>query len=260
MSAGVACVPSNDLDTYSSTESAGIGGGASLPLEPQPSPSDGAAGASARGASSELPPTPSLDPSNGVGSAAGASGNGTSAGSGDAGDGEGPGDLPLSVDAGLPSSPNDAAPLSTCAASELAGPNGHCYFLLATPFSWDEARSACQARGLGWDLVSVRSAADSAFLDGVLTFEAWLGASDRVIEGTWAWVVDNQPFWSGNGTTGGPVGDAYTHWNPSEPNGVTTDCARALPRSFGSPIPDAPWADLACETLRGAVCEQYPAP
>jgi len=255
MSAAAACVPSNDLDTYRSAEGEAISD--RLPLEPG-APSAGG-GASASGASGELPLTPSLDPPAGVGNAAGASGNGDAVGSTERED-----ELPLSLpDAGPPPPPppDDAAPASTCAADELTGPNGHCYFFEPSPLTWDAARSACLARGTGWDLVSVRSAADSAFLGDTLTFEAWLGASDAENEGTWVWVVDNQPFWVGSGATGNAVGGAYVNWNSDEPNGITPDCARALPRSFvGGTNPDAPWADLGCELVLGAVCERYPAP
>jgi hypothetical protein len=238
VSAAPSCVPSNDLDTYRSAP------GEATPLEPG-APS---AGAGASGASGESPP--------GVGGAAAASGNGDSVGSGN-----GEGELPSSLsDAGPPPAQGNAASASTCASDELTGPNGHCYFFQTSTLPWDAARSACLARGAGWDLVSVRSAADSAFLGDTLTFEAWLGASDAASEGTWVWVVDNQPFWVGSGATGNAVGGAYVNWNSDEPNGLTPDCARALPRSFGSMNPDAPWADLGCELLLGAVCELYPAP
>jgi hypothetical protein len=257
MSAAVSCVPSNDLDTYHSAAGETTD---ALPLEPGALASGGAAGGSASvsGGSGELPPTPSLDPPvPGVGSATGSSSNGDAGGSGA---GSGGGEPLLSLpDAGPSPPPADAASASTCAAEELTGPNGHCYFFQSIPLAWDAARSACLGRGTGWDLVSVRSAADSAFLGDTLTFEAWLGASDAASEGTWLWVVDDQPFWVGSGATGNAVAGAYVNWNTDEPNGVTPDCARALPRSFGSLNPDAPWADLGCELLLGAICERYPA-
>jgi hypothetical protein len=223
MSVATSCLPSNDLDSYRSAE--------------------GEAGAPSAGR-----PAPSLDPS-----AGGAAGNAAAVGSA-----EGEGELTSSLPDAGPSMP--PAPTSTCASDELTGPNGHCYFFESSPLSWDAARSACLARGTGWDLISVRSAADSTFLGDTLTFEAWLGASDAATEGTWVWVVDNQPFWVGSGATGNAVGGAYANWNSDEPNGFTSDCARALPRSSGSVNPDAPWADFGCESLLGAVCELYPAP
>jgi hypothetical protein len=249
LSVAASCLPLKDLDTYHSGEATGD----RLPGAPSAGDATGD-GTSASGAGGELPRTPSsLDPS-GVGSTVGGSGNGDAVGPDEA-----EGELPLSLtDAGRPLSPADAAPASTCASDELAGPNGHCYFFDSRTLSWDAARRACQARGTGWDLVSVRSATDSAFLGDTLTFEAWLGASDAANEGSWVWVVDNQPFWVGSGATGNAVGGAYVNWNSDEPNGLRPDCARLLPRSFGSVNPDAPWADLGCDSLRGAVCELYP--
>lgn len=150
----------------------------------------------------------------------------------------------------------DAGP--ACAAQELVGPDGNCYFLEATPLTWDAARSACQARGVGWDLASLRSAAESEFLGAVLSFEAWIGASDATTEGTWVWVNDNFAFWSGGAEDGSALGGAYVNWNATEPNGgAATNCARVLP-DLASPAPTARWADLTCTEEIGAVCEQYP--
>jgi hypothetical protein len=172
---------------------------------------------------------------------------------------EGDAPSPERVDAGTQSAPLDPAASSACAPEELLGANGHCYFFEQQTLSWDAARSACQERGRGWDLSSVRSAADSEFLGDALAFEAWIGASDIASEGTWVWVVDGQPFWSGVATNGNALGGSYVNWNATEPNGATTtNCARALPRSFGSLNLDAPWADLGCAELLGSICEAYP--
>jgi hypothetical protein len=162
-------------------------------------------------------------------------------------------------DAGvLPLPSDDAAALPRCAADEALGPNGHCYFFDATTLAWEAARGACRARGTGWDLASVLSAAESEFIGEQLPFEAWLGASDSASEGDWIWVADGRAFWRGS-FDGAVVDGAYANWNATEPNGSnTTNCARALPRSFGSTNPNAPWADLACTELRGAICEGHP--
>jgi hypothetical protein len=153
----------------------------------------------------------------------------------------------------------DAA-VSPCAVGELLGPEGHCHFIEATLLSWDDARARCRERGPAWDLTVIRSASESDFLASQLSFEAWIGASDSAGETNWAWVIDTTPFWVGTGT-GSAVGGAFTNWNVTEPNGgITTNCARALPNSFGSPIPSAPWADLACTELRASVCEAHESP
>lgn len=249
-----ACVPLNDLDDYTLTPG-GAGGGLSPPaFEDQ---------AGTTGAAVDEAPAPSPPPI-AAGGASGASGSSGSSGSNDGGGSEssaGAGDdgasfpeAPLSRDAG-PTFPPDDGATSACAAVELLGPNGHCYFLDAQAQTFLAARNACQGRGSGWDLAVVRSATESEFLGDALTFEGWLGASDITTEGTWVWLNDGLPFWTG-GASGAPVGGAYTNWNATEPNGGTnTSCMRALPRSAGSANPDAPWADLTCLQLRGAICE-----
>ena len=164
-------------------------------------------------------------------------------------------------DASTPTTPGDAGSPPACAADELEGPNGHCYFFDARTVSWLVARFACLARGTGWDLASVRSATDTTFLADQLAFEAWIGASDGVTEGTWVWVVDGQPFWLGDGATGSAVAGAYVNWSSTEPNGgANSNCARAVPLPSGSPNPDARWADLACNQARGSICEAFAAP
>jgi hypothetical protein len=240
-----ACLPTRDLGEY------GPGGAASADPSGLADPSSDAGSAASStggfaGASGEvLPAAPPLDTT-------GALGNGATGG-----DPLGSTLEPELVDAGATAL--DAAASGACAAGELLGPNGHCYFMDARTTTWDLARSACQQRGAGWDLVSVRSAADSAFIADALVFEAWIGASDTAREGTWVWAVDEQAFWQGAGATGAPVEGAYANWNSTEPNGgTTTNCARALPDSFGSPVPDAPWADLPCTMALGAICEAYP--
>jgi hypothetical protein len=226
-----ACVPSQPLDEYGRERASAAGSAGS-----------GSAAAGAGGASAEAAgaggqaPGPLPEPPGDAG--------GSDGGAADAGDG------------GAPLSPDAAQPDSPCAAGELFGPDERCYFLDATVASWAAASTACQARGAGWDLVRVRSAAESAFLGDVLAFEAWIGASDIASEGQWLWIGDAQPFWIGNGTTGSASGGAYVNWNGTEPNGGTgTNCARALPRSGVNPDWDAPWADLACATEIGAICE-----
>jgi hypothetical protein len=125
--------------------------------------------------------------------------------------------------------------------------------LVTTPSSWQDARTACQARGTGWDLTTIHSAARNSFLTrflGTLT-DAWVGASDGPSEGVWRWLGDSGAFWNGNGTTGGAVGNAFVSWtggtNPEPNGGDLSDCLRL--RAGGG------WADLQCTTLFAAICE-----
>lgn len=245
-----ACVPVNDLDEY--TPASAGAGGAPLP--------GGPAAAGSAGSSMGIPPDDPGAPSAGGGSSGGGSSSGSTAGSGSGGSGaagDGPSPTPSS-DAGDPSPTPDGAPprpAPACGEGELEGPDESCFFLDARTQTFFAARSACQGRGSGWDLASVRSAEVSAFLGNALTFEGWLLASDVASEGNWIWLDDGAPFWQG-GTNGAPSSGAYTNWNATEPNGGnTTNCMRALPRSAGSANPDAPWADIACAELRGGICQ-----
>ena len=52
-----------------------------------------------------------------------------------------------------------------------------------------------------------------------------IGATDNAQEGTWQW-PDGTVFWSGDSTTGGPVGGLYSNWRASNPIiSTTTNCA-----------------------------------
>ena len=104
---------------------------------------------------------------------------------------------PLPVDDGEPSdrtdagsdgpSRADAAPVSICQgpgefASAVAD---SCYLLSSEPVLWLEARSACRA--WGGDLVSIESAFEDAFLTDRFASNTWIGANDRAQEGTMVW-------------------------------------------------------------------------
>jgi hypothetical protein len=135
----------------------------------------------------------------------------------------------------------------TCSAPAVAGPSGRCYLWGTESASWALARSRCQARGAGWDLMSIRSAADSAFLASWVTAEAWVGADDSDGSELWRWVDDGSEFWEGGGM-GSVLNDLYVNWNANEPNGGGGhDCLRILPGAL--------WADLDCGDSRTSVCE-----
>lgn len=239
----VACLPSGDLDSYARGAENGSetpSGDGELPLSPPADP--GATPGPGTGGDETDPSV--LAPSDPAPDGEQTNNSNGMTGSLDAGT------TPLPV-------PADAAVAGPCAAGEVFGPDDHCQFIEAVALTWDAARASCRARGAGWDLGVVRSAAESTFLASQITAEVWLGATDTAGEGSWSWVTDAAPFWTGAGT-GAAVGGAYTNWNVTEPNGgVTTNCARALPDAFGSPVAGAPWADLPCAQLRASVCEDH---
>lgn len=89
--------------------------------------------------------------------------------------------------------------------------NGHEYELvLAQDITWTAARSAATALGAGWDLATITSAAEDAFVRTLLPASPsarthlWIGATDAVAEGDWKWVTGEA--WS------------YTGWWSGEPN------------------------------------------
>jgi hypothetical protein len=150
----------------------------------------------------------------------------------------------------------DAGAVASCARGATASPDQRCFALVTTPSSWQDARTACQAKGTGWDLTTIHNAARNSFLAsflGTLT-DAWVGASDAQSEGVWRWLGDGGAFWNGNGTSGGAVGGAFVSWtagtNPEPNGGDLSDCLRL--RAGGG------WADLQCTTLFAAICEGPP--
>lgn len=161
-------------------------------------------------------------------------------------------------DAGPPA-PDAAAmpvPLVPCADSGRVGPNERCFLPVATLLSWTDARTNCLARGDGWDLAAIHDQATNEFLTRLAPGETWIGASDAEREGTWIWVSDGTPFWSGNGLEGSALNDAFENWNSDEPNGAgNSDCARLV--RLGNAAPNSPytWADRECFEPRGSVCE-----
>ncbi|MDF3064875.1 MAG: peptidase gametolysin [Polyangiaceae bacterium] len=134
---------------------------------------------------------------------------------------------------------------TTCAAGENEL-NGHCYFLTTSAQTFTAARSACAARGSGWGLASVESAAENSFLSSLTgTTEYWLSGTDSAVEGTFVW-ASGASFWSG-GPTGSAVPGAYVSWVSGEPNN-TGDCMRITA--------GGPWRDASCTSSYRAICEK----
>jgi hypothetical protein len=143
----------------------------------------------------------------------------------------------------------DAAPvIPSCTVDETIGPRGFCYIAITEPLGWDAARANCRARGAGWDLASIRSGNESAFARALIVDEVWIGGSDGLLEGTWAWVDDSFEFWQGDGDSGLALNGAFVNWFEDEPNGDdSSDCMRVLV--------DARWADLECGETRPSICQ-----
>jgi hypothetical protein len=76
----------------------------------------------------------------------------------------------------------------SCRAGEKAY-NGSCYYKEEADQNWTESRTDCQARGTGWDLLSIRDSAENTFVvsNVIDDSETWIGFTDAAAEGTWRW-------------------------------------------------------------------------
>jgi hypothetical protein len=133
---------------------------------------------------------------------------------------------------------------SNCAAGETEL-NGHCYFLTTSTQTFTSARATCVARGSGWDVASVETAAENSFISSLVgTTEYWLSGTDSV-EGTFVW-GSGGTFWTGGPTGAAPAG-AYANFVSAEPNN-SGDCMRI--------VAGGQWRDVSCTSLYRAVCEK----
>lgn len=165
-----------------------------------------------------------------------------------------PNDVPVSEgDAGVAPAPVDAALPGPCGQGALLASDDRCFALVTAPSTWANARDACEERGPGWDLAVIRDEERNSLLAGMLAgvLDAWVGANDLAQEGSWRWLGDTNPFFTGTGTAGSATAGAYVNWNTGgtpEPNGgAASDCLRL--RATGG------WADIACTSTFAALCE-----
>jgi hypothetical protein len=129
-----------------------------------------------------------------------------------------------------------------CAANEVRGSDGTCYFVESAASSWAEASSLCAARGLGWALASPRSAAENDFAATLLSAPSWLGGNDEAAESEWLWANDAVVFFRDGSATDG----AFTHWAVAEP-AAGGSCTRLLS--------DGTWQARACDESNPALCQ-----
>ena len=95
--------------------------------------------------------------------------------------------------------------------------NGHYYrYVSASQVTWSAAGTAAIADG-GY-LATITDASENTFVHNLVgSHNAWLGGSDAVHEGTWAWVVgpENGAVFYINSPQSSP---GYSNWNSGEPN------------------------------------------
>ncbi|XP_030000888.1 low affinity immunoglobulin epsilon Fc receptor-like [Sphaeramia orbicularis] len=97
----------------------------------------------------------------------------------------------------------------------------NCYYDSVTELDWVHSRLVCLS--MGADLVSINTAEEQAFINGLLSpqVNAWIGLNDIHSEGKWKWV-------DGTAVT-------TTFWGPGQPNsynGTNQDCGELVENSL----------------------------
>lgn len=99
----------------------------------------------------------------------------------------------------------------------------HYYKYVSTPATWEDARDASERLflfGQRGYLSEVNTAAENAFIGTETTaINVWIGASDRITEGTWIWdgaLISPKPV--GNGTSSRGTNGNFASWASREPN------------------------------------------
>jgi len=134
-----------------------------------------------------------------------------------------------------------ARPTATPDARVVNPENQHLYLFIGNPDTWHRARDFCVSRG-GY-LVTVESASENGFVRRLAEVGSWLGATDEIQEGTWAWV------------TGEPWG--FADWDSGEPSNTPSDRS-AGEHYLSVSSHGATWNDQPLENANTFVCEWDP--
>jgi len=130
-----------------------------------------------------------------------------------------------------------APPVAACRA--VAGPTtiqGRSYFIRVLPRSWPDADADCMA--IGAYLAVPGDDDENQRLNTSHPADSWIGYSDRLVRGMFAWV------------NGAAVG--YTKWAATQPNGLPGENCVAIAFAGGY------WDDADCGILRRYTCECAP--
>jgi len=135
---------------------------------------------------------------------------------------------------------------------------GHFYQYVGTTANWSTAKT--NAEGMSYPgvagngyLVTITSAEENAFITEKLGADAWIGASDAEVEGTWKWVTGPESgttfYDDSTGTTYG-----YSNWNSatSEPNNAGNENYAEIYCSGDHP---GTWNDKNGDSILGYVVE-----
>jgi hypothetical protein len=139
------------------------------------------------------------------------------------------------VDAGSALAGDGAAPDCSGGGELLDAARGRCYEFSAVAATWFVARAECIKRG--GTLVTVDAQAENAALSAELVADAWIGASDRVSEGSFGW-DDGTPF-------------SFENFRPGEPDNLfgIQDCTLMH-------VTDGLWSDRDCRDVERYICER----
>jgi len=130
-----------------------------------------------------------------------------------------------------------AASCNTPANCQDAFFNGRTYRFCSAGYSWDGAKTQCQAMGM--NLASINSQTENDFIGNTSGSIAqgswWVGLNDQAAEGNYVW-SDGSPY-------------TFSAWNGGEPNNSgNEDCAEFMTGNYR-------WNDLPCGASRYFVCE-----
>lgn len=141
--------------------------------------------------------------------------------------------------------------------------NGHLYQFISGSFTWNQAKTAAEARtayGATGYLATITSSAENSFVYARITGNGWIGATDTDVERTWKWMTGPEAgtaFFTQSGFSGGNAIDGqYNAWNPGEPNDYNNgnpgeDCAHM----YSSGGQAGTWNDFPCDSALGYVVE-----
>jgi len=141
----------------------------------------------------------------------------------------------------------------SCKPDELPSPDGtECYYYESRMLAWNNARSSCQARGSGWDLLCIGTDTEQGFInDNGNYYAAWMGLQ-RITFGD-----SSSAFKCSNGEqtlgTGQPPGIPPWNSSPAEPNnyGGNENCGEIYGGSGA-------WNDQSCAVQNPSWCEERP--
>eukprot|EP00057_Strongylocentrotus_purpuratus_P031477 XP_784754.3 PREDICTED: uncharacterized protein LOC579551 isoform X1 [Strongylocentrotus purpuratus] len=132
-------------------------------------------------------------------------------------------------------------PANPCPEGWFLGYGEHCYKVVKSLVTWDEARDDCMSVD-GGDLVVIETAAENQYLlNATLGNDFWIGYYDRAREGEWSWV-----------DCGADTEFAYSNWAPGQPNDLNglQDCGQVT--NFGE------YNDWECTRTMMYICEIWP--